>query len=38
VQKINEDEAELLIEAHLRERGWDVTDFTVTRTIVRRAI
>src|ERR1700689_4930085 len=31
VQKINEDEAELLIEAHLRERGWDVTDFTVTR-------
>ena len=28
---INEDEAELLIEAHLRERGWDVTDFTVTR-------
>lgn len=31
MQKINEDEAELLIEAHLRERGWDVTDFTVTR-------
>jgi type I restriction enzyme R subunit len=31
VQRINEDEAELLIEAHLRERGWDVTDFTVTR-------
>jgi type I restriction enzyme, R subunit len=31
LQKINEDEAELLIEAHLRERGWDVTDFTVTR-------
>lgn len=28
---INEDEAELLIEAHLSERGWDVTDFTVTR-------
>ncbi len=28
---VNEDEAELLIEAHLRERGWDVTDFTVTR-------
>jgi type I restriction enzyme R subunit len=28
---INEDEAELLIENHLRERGWDVTDFTVTR-------
>ncbi|MGD0480889.1 MAG: DEAD/DEAH box helicase family protein [Terracidiphilus sp.] len=31
MQKINEDEAELLIEEHLRERGWDVTDFTVTR-------
>jgi type I restriction enzyme R subunit len=31
VQVINEDEAEILIEAHLRERGWDVTDFTVTR-------
>lgn len=31
VEGINEDEAELLIEAHLRERGWDVTDFTVTR-------
>jgi type I restriction enzyme, R subunit len=31
VQTINEDEAELLIEAHLRERGWDVTDFAVTR-------
>jgi type I restriction enzyme R subunit len=28
---INEDEAELLIEEHLRQRGWDVTDFTVTR-------
>jgi len=28
---INEDEAELLIEEHLRERGWDITDFTVTR-------
>ena len=27
---INEDEAELLIEEHLRERGWDPTDFTVT--------
>jgi type I restriction enzyme, R subunit len=31
VHTINEDEAELLIEAHLRERGWDVTDFAVTR-------
>lgn len=28
---INEDEAELLIEEHLRERGWNLTDFTVTR-------
>jgi type I restriction enzyme R subunit len=28
---INEDEAELLIEEHLRERGWDITDFTITR-------
>jgi len=31
VPHINEDEAELLIEEHLRERGWDITDFTVTR-------
>lgn len=31
MREINEDEAELLIEAHLRERGWDVTDFTVSR-------
>lgn len=28
---INEDEAEILIEEHLRERGWDITDFAVTR-------
>jgi type I restriction enzyme R subunit len=28
---LNEDEAELLIEEHLRERGWHLTDFTVTR-------
>ena len=28
---MNEAEAELLIEAHLRERGWDITDFTATR-------
>lgn len=31
MHRINEDEAELLIEAHLQERGWDVTDFAVTR-------
>lgn len=31
MQRINEAEAELLIEAHLQDRGWDVTDFTVTR-------
>lgn len=31
MKALNEDEAELLIESHLRERGWDVTDFTVTR-------
>ncbi len=31
MRHINEAEAELLIEAHLRERGWDITDFTVTR-------
>lgn len=31
MRSINEDEAEILIEEHLRERGWDVTDFTVTR-------
>jgi len=29
--RITEDEAELLIEEHLRERGWNITDFTVTR-------
>ena len=28
---INEDEAEILIEEHLRQRGWDVANFTVTR-------
>ena len=28
---INEDEAEILIEEHLHSRGWDITDFTVTR-------
>lgn len=27
----NEDEAEILIEEHLRERGWDITDFNSTR-------
>lgn len=31
MRPINEDESEVLIEEHLRERGWDVTDFTVTR-------
>ncbi len=28
---VNESEVEILIEEHLRERGWDLTDFTVTR-------
>ncbi|AEJ61479.1 type III restriction protein res subunit [Spirochaeta thermophila DSM 6578] len=31
IPQINEDEVELLIEEHLRERGWNLTDFTVTR-------
>ena len=31
VKGINEDEAELLIEEHLRERGWGITNFEVTR-------
>jgi len=31
VRLINEDEAEILIEEHLRQRGWDITDFTLTR-------
>jgi len=31
VPDINEDEAEILIEKHLQERGWDITDFTTTR-------
>jgi type I restriction enzyme R subunit len=31
VRQINEDEAELLIEEHLRERGWNIADFAVTR-------
>lgn len=31
MRPINEDEAELLIEEHLRERGWSITDFSVTR-------
>lgn len=31
MKAINEDEAELLIEEHLRKRGWDLTNFTVTR-------
>jgi type I restriction enzyme R subunit len=28
---INEDEAELIIEEHLRQRGWDILDFSTTR-------
>ena len=31
MRNINEDEAEIMIEEHLREREWDITDFTVTR-------
>jgi len=31
MKSINEDEAELLIEEHLRIQGWDLTDFTLTR-------
>jgi hypothetical protein len=31
MKEINEDEPEPLIEEHLRERGWDITDFAVTR-------
>jgi len=31
VRPINEDEAEILIEEHLRQRGWDLTDFEATR-------
>lgn len=28
---VNEDEAELIIEEHLRQRGWDILDFSATR-------
>lgn len=31
MRSINEDEAEILIEEHLRERGWDITDFSISR-------
>ncbi len=31
MKPINEDEAELFIEEHLRRQGWNLTDFTVTR-------
>ncbi len=31
MKHINEDEAEIIIEEHLRERGWEITDFAVTR-------
>lgn len=30
-KRINEDEAEILIEEHLRDRGWQLTNFDVTR-------
>lgn len=29
--RLNEAEAEILIEEHLRERGWNISDFAVTR-------
>jgi type I restriction enzyme R subunit len=28
---MNEDEAEIRVEEHLRSRGWDIADFTITR-------
>ncbi len=31
MKPINEDEAEILIEEHLRERGWNIADFAITR-------
>ena len=31
MRAINEDEAELVIEEHLRTQGWNLTDFTLTR-------
>ena len=31
MRPINEDEAEVLFEEHLRERGWNLTDFRTTR-------
>jgi len=31
MRPINEDEVEILIEEHLRERGWDIADFIATR-------
>jgi type I restriction enzyme, R subunit len=31
MRHLNEDEAELLIEDHLRQRGWNLTDFDSTR-------
>jgi type I site-specific restriction endonuclease len=31
MRAINEDEAELLIEEHLRTQGWNLTDCTLTR-------
>ena len=31
MRPMNEDEAEVLVERHLSERGWDIADLTVTR-------
>ena len=31
MRPINEDEAEILIEEHHSERGWDITDYNATR-------
>ncbi len=31
MKPINEDEAEILIEEHLRERGWNITAIALTR-------
>jgi type I site-specific restriction endonuclease len=36
--KISEAEAELIIEEHLCEQGWDVTNFTMTRKRWRRGL
>jgi len=31
VKPINDNETQVLIEEHIRERGWDIIDFTNTR-------